>query len=181
MAEEKGEKTKFSIRLPIKKKTEEFINSRLQQDATFLGLFIYTDALHVSDGSSAHHQEHITVHRASGTVNQYCCLLLSWMDGSFHLIHDGSKQQYWLIIPEAVCFTFSIVVVVVVIVTKTTTRTIQIFKLRPPVHLNYYSLNFKHRGSCILGQAFHTLQRTLFIYLINKYISLSDICLTVHH
>ena len=28
---------------------------------------------------------------------------------------------------------------------------------------------------------FATLQRTLFIYLINKYISLSDICLTVHH
>ena len=28
---------------------------------------------------------------------------------------------------------------------------------------------------------FATLQRTLFTYLINKYISLSDICLTVHH
>ena len=27
----------------------------------------------------------------------------------------------------------------------------------------------------------NTLQRTLFIYLINKYISLSDICLTVDH
>jgi hypothetical protein len=39
-----------------------------QQDATFLDLFIFTDALHVSDGSSAHHQEHITVHTASGTV-----------------------------------------------------------------------------------------------------------------
>ena len=33
-----------------------------------------------------------------------------------------------------------------------------------------------------IGQAFrYSLQRTLFIYLINKYISLSDICLTVHH
>jgi len=48
-----------------------------QQDATFLDLFISTDALHVSGGSSAHHQEHITVHTASGVVNQYCCLLLS--------------------------------------------------------------------------------------------------------
>jgi len=28
---------------------------------------------------------------------------------------------------------------------------------------------------------FATLQRMLFIYLIKKYISLSDICLTVHH
>ena len=28
---------------------------------------------------------------------------------------------------------------------------------------------------------FATLQRTLFIYLINKYISLSYICLTVNH
>ena len=29
-----------------------------QQDAMFLNLFISTDALHVSGGSSAHHQEH---------------------------------------------------------------------------------------------------------------------------
>jgi hypothetical protein len=28
---------------------------------------------------------------------------------------------------------------------------------------------------------FTTIQRTLFIYLINKSVSLSDICLTVHH
>ena len=41
-----------------------------QQDATFLDIFISTDALHVSGGSSAHHQEHITVHTASGIVNQ---------------------------------------------------------------------------------------------------------------
>jgi len=39
------------------------------QDATFLDLLIFTDALHVSGGSSAHHQEHITVHAASGIVN----------------------------------------------------------------------------------------------------------------
>jgi len=44
-----------------------------QQDATFLDLFISTDAVHVSGGSSAHHQEHVTAHTASGTVNQYCC------------------------------------------------------------------------------------------------------------
>ena len=50
-----------------------------QQDATFLDLFISTDALHVSGGSSAHHQEYITVLTASGIVNQYCSLLLSWM------------------------------------------------------------------------------------------------------
>ena len=48
-----------------------------QQDATFPDLFISTDAVRVSGGSSAHHQEHITVHAASGIVNQYCCLLLS--------------------------------------------------------------------------------------------------------
>jgi len=29
-----------------------------QQDSTFLNLFVSTDALHVSGGSSAHHQEH---------------------------------------------------------------------------------------------------------------------------
>jgi len=44
-----------------------------QQDATFLDLFTSKDALHVSGGSSAHHQEHITVHTASGIVNQNCC------------------------------------------------------------------------------------------------------------
>ena len=43
-----------------------------QQDAPFLDLFIFTDALHDS-GGSAHHQEHKTVHTASGIVNQYCC------------------------------------------------------------------------------------------------------------
>jgi len=36
-------------------------------------LFIFTDALHVSGGSSAHHQEHTTVQTALGIVNQYCC------------------------------------------------------------------------------------------------------------
>jgi hypothetical protein len=46
------------------------ITNYSQQDATFLE-FISTDALHVSGGSSAHHQEHITEHTASGTVNQY--------------------------------------------------------------------------------------------------------------
>jgi len=50
-----------------------------QQDATFLDLFISTYALHVSGDSSAHRQEHITVHTASGIVNQYFCLLLTWM------------------------------------------------------------------------------------------------------
>jgi hypothetical protein len=56
-----------------------------QQDATFLDLFISTAALHVSGGSSTHHQEHKTIHTASGIVNQYSCLLL------------GSKQ-YWLMV-----------------------------------------------------------------------------------
>jgi len=40
-----------------------------QQDAASLDLFIFTDALHVSGGSSAHHQEHITVRTASGIIN----------------------------------------------------------------------------------------------------------------
>jgi hypothetical protein len=34
----------------------------------FLNLFIFTDDLHISCGSSAHHQEHKTVHTASGIV-----------------------------------------------------------------------------------------------------------------
>ena len=45
-----------------------FPNYKLQ-DAKFLDLFISTIALHVSGGSSAHHQEHKTVHTASDIVN----------------------------------------------------------------------------------------------------------------
>jgi hypothetical protein len=44
-----------------------------QQDATFLYLFIFTNALQVSGDSPAHHQEHITVHTASGIINHCCC------------------------------------------------------------------------------------------------------------
>ena len=47
--------------------------SKLQPTRCSVSLFIFTDALHVSGGSSAHHQEHITVHTASGIVSQYCC------------------------------------------------------------------------------------------------------------
>ena len=42
-------------------------------------------------------------------------------------------------------------------------------------------LTFRYRASSIKDRRFAALQRTLFIYLINKYISLSDTCLTVHH
>ena len=42
-------------------------------------------------------------------------------------------------------------------------------------------LTFRHVRPVYMDRCFATLQRTLFIYLINKYISLSDICLTVHH
>jgi len=44
------------------------IPSYKQQDAKF-DLFVSKDALHVSGGSSAHNQEHITVQTASG-INQ---------------------------------------------------------------------------------------------------------------
>ena len=42
-------------------------------------------------------------------------------------------------------------------------------------------LTFRHRASSVQDRHFATLQRTRFISLINKYILLSDICLTVHH
>jgi len=59
-----------------------------QQYATFLDLFISTDAVHVSGGSSAHHQEHITLHTASGC--QPILLLAATVD-EMELIHGGSK------------------------------------------------------------------------------------------
>ena len=50
------------------------------------------------------------------------------------------------------------------------------------LNLDTTVLTFRHRASCILGQAFHySPENAFYIYLINKYISLSDICLTVHH
>jgi hypothetical protein len=49
-----------------------------QQDATFLDLFISTDPLHVSGGSSSHHQEHINMYTASGIAalvdSMYSCM-----------------------------------------------------------------------------------------------------------
>ena len=42
-------------------------------------------------------------------------------------------------------------------------------------------LTFRRLNPVYRDRRFVTLQRMLFIYLINKYISLSDICLTVHH
>jgi len=58
----------------------------------FLNLFIFTDALHASGGSSAHHQEHITVHTASGVVKP---ILL--------LVAVAASSSIGLTIPEAVC------------------------------------------------------------------------------
>ena len=46
-----------------------------QQNATFLDLFIFTNALHDSGGSSVHHQEHKTVHTASGIVKTILLLV----------------------------------------------------------------------------------------------------------
>ena len=69
-----------------------FINPNYsQQDATFIDLFIFTDALHVSGGSSAHHQEHNCTYSF-----KYCqpILLLAATGGG-----DGTE----LTIPEAVC------------------------------------------------------------------------------
>jgi len=54
-------------------------------------------ALRVSGGSSAHHQEHKTVHTASGIVKPILlsAAIVDEMELQFHLIHDSSRQQYW--------------------------------------------------------------------------------------
>ena len=57
-----------------RKKKMLFFNYN-QQDASIFDYF--QKALHVSGGTSAHHQEHIAVHSASGIVNQYYCRLVS--------------------------------------------------------------------------------------------------------
>jgi hypothetical protein len=55
-----------------------------QQDAAFLE-FIFTDALHVSVGFSAHHQEHITVHTASGIITPILLLAATAISSSIGL------------------------------------------------------------------------------------------------
>jgi len=57
----------FDIDMSVRR---NIITNYSQQIQLFLNLFIFIDVLHVSGGSSAHHQEHITVHTASGIVNQ---------------------------------------------------------------------------------------------------------------
>jgi len=66
----KGNKVIFDIYMSVHR---NIITNYSQQVAGFFYLFIFTDALHVSGGFSAHHQEQITVHTASGIANQYCC------------------------------------------------------------------------------------------------------------
>ena len=65
----------------------------------FLTLFIFTDALHVSGGSSAHHQEHITVHTASGIVKPIL-LLAAIVEGTSTV---AANISIGLTIPDAVC------------------------------------------------------------------------------
>jgi hypothetical protein len=52
-----------------------------QQDKTFLDLSISKDILHVSGGSSAHHQEHTPVHtaRASFEINKSRNIASCWL------------------------------------------------------------------------------------------------------
>jgi len=59
----------------------------------FLNFFTFTDALHVSGGSFAHHLEHTIVHTASGIVNQILLLAgtVEEMElTEFHLLHGSS-------------------------------------------------------------------------------------------
>jgi hypothetical protein len=53
-------------------------------------------SLHVSGGSSAHHQEHKTVHTPSGVVKPILlpAAIVDEREREFHLIHENSKQQY---------------------------------------------------------------------------------------
>jgi hypothetical protein len=53
--------------------TEMLPYYKLQPTRCIFSWIYSTDALHFSGGSSAHHQEHVTVPTASGIVNQYWC------------------------------------------------------------------------------------------------------------
>jgi hypothetical protein len=59
-----------------------------QQDATFLDLSIFTEALHVSGDSSVHHQEHNYTY--SFRYCQTALLLAATVEDEFHLLHGSS-------------------------------------------------------------------------------------------
>jgi hypothetical protein len=59
----------------------------------FLNPFISINCSDVSGGYYTHHQEHRTVHTASGIV-QPIPLPAANVD-EMELIHDTSRQQYW--------------------------------------------------------------------------------------
>jgi hypothetical protein len=61
----------------------------------FLNLFIFINALHVSYGFSAHHQEHTTVHTVSGIAKPILLLAATVEEmelvelTEFHLLHGS--------------------------------------------------------------------------------------------
>ena len=58
-------------------------------------LFLW-NALHVSGGSSAHHQELRTVYTASGTLSKlYCYLPLSWKRWNYLTKYPMLYKQFW--------------------------------------------------------------------------------------
>ena len=88
-----------------------------QQDATFVDLFISTDALHVSGGSSAHHQEHITLHNSF----RYCqpilllAAIVNKMELTFHLIHDSSHSTHVPYVPEYILIAYIVLYIYIYI------------------------------------------------------------------
>jgi hypothetical protein len=65
-----------------------------QQDKRFLNLFIFTDVLHVSGGSSAHHQEHIITY--SFRYCQQILLLAAIAEETLHLVGCNLELAYSL-------------------------------------------------------------------------------------
>jgi hypothetical protein len=77
------------------------IPSYSQQDATFPEFICinFTDALHVSGGSSAHHQEHITTY--SVRFCQPVLLLAATLEEmEFHLVGCNLELHYWNSVAE---------------------------------------------------------------------------------
>jgi len=72
---------------------------------SWIYVFILTDALHVSGGSSAYHQEHMTVHTASGIVKPILLLAATVEEMELCSISStvAASSSIGLTIPEAVC------------------------------------------------------------------------------
>jgi hypothetical protein len=78
----------FSEKCRSRQRSKRYFSKYNQQDATLHNLFLW-NALHVSVGSSAHHQELKTVYTTSGICQTFSATAVE----EFQLLNNSSREQ----------------------------------------------------------------------------------------